>query len=198
MNAHGDADLQEYLGKPVEERALDILFNVMMSMRDLPNWACDRSPLQFSTLTFPVYLACVESYFTSARLVSEFFCRMPTGDITARTFVPDWTPPLALARRMGRVWRMSSKHIVHLGKARVPKSPDDWQHEDLSYGALMRITRDGFKAFELFVDAYVQREGAYADRAREMVSGARPRTRKEIAALRAGNPKPAPVTIEWL
>jgi hypothetical protein len=195
--ADEDADLQEYLGKPVEERALHVLFSVMMNMRDLPEWACDRSPLQFSTLTFPAYVACVEGYFTNARLVSEFFWKMPKGDITARTFVPDWTPPPAIARRRERVWLMSSKHIVHFGKARVPETTEDWQQEDLSYGALMRITRDGFKAFELFVEAYEHREGTCAEQTREMVSEIRPHTRKELAALRAGNAKLAPVVIDW-
>jgi hypothetical protein len=197
VDADEDADLQEYLGKPVEERALDVLTSVMMNMRDLPEWACDRSPLQFSTLTFPAYVACVESYFTNARLVSEFFWKMPKGDITARTFVPDWAPPPAIARRMERVWLMASKHIVHFAKARVPETPEDWQQEDLSYGALMRITRDGFKAFGLFVEAYMHRKGIYGEQVREMVSGIRPHTRKELAALRAGNTKPAPVVIDW-
>jgi hypothetical protein len=129
VNADEDAELQEYLGKPVEERALDALFSVMLNMRDLPEWACDRSPLQYkySTLTFPAYVACVEAYFINARLVSEFFWKMPKGDITARTFVADWTPPPAIARRMERVWLMSSKHIVHFGKARVPEAPEDWR-----------------------------------------------------------------------
>jgi hypothetical protein len=98
---------------------------------------------------------------------------------------------------MERVWLMASKHIVHFGKGRVPETPEDWQQEDLSYGALMRITRDGFKAFESFVEAYVQREGTYAEQVREMVSGIRPPTKKELAALRAGKPKPAPVVIDW-
>jgi hypothetical protein len=61
----------------------------------------------------------------------------------------------------------------------------------------MRITRDGFKAFELFVEAYEHREGTCAEQTREMVSEIRPHTRKELAALRAGNVKPAPVVIDW-
>jgi hypothetical protein len=61
----------------------------------------------------------------------------------------------------------------------------------------MRITRDGFKAFELFVAAYVHHEGTYAEQTREMVSGVRPHTRKELAALRIGKAKPSPVVIDW-
>ena len=53
MDADEEREAKEYLGKPVEERALDPLLHVMMNMRDMPEWACDRSPLQFSTLTFP-------------------------------------------------------------------------------------------------------------------------------------------------
>lgn len=194
---HDDPELNEWLGLPPERRALDSLTHVMMNLADLPEWACDKSPLQQSTRTFPVYIACAESYFTNARLAAEFFWKMPRGDITARTFIPDWTVAPAMATRMKRVWLMASKHIVHLGQDRVPSNPDDWQQEDMSYGALMRITRDAFKALSLFIDAYEKSGGQYATWLREMHQGTRPRTRQELAALRRGKPKPRPLVIDW-
>jgi len=44
---------------------------VMMNLRDLPESACSRSPLRLSSLTVPAYAACVEAYFTNARLLSS-------------------------------------------------------------------------------------------------------------------------------
>ena len=192
-----DPDFTAWLERPVELRALECLNHVMMNLAELPKWACDRSPLQQSTLTFPAYIACVESYFTNARLAAEFFWKMPRGDINAITFVPDWNAPPGIAARMERVWLMASKHVVHLSKDRVPNNPDNWQQEDLSYQALMRITRDAFKAFLRFTDAYERQGGEHAAWVRDMYRGTRPRTQKELVALRRPNQKPPPVVIEW-
>jgi hypothetical protein len=75
-----DPDLVEWFRQPPERRALEALEHIMMNLADMPRWACDASPLQDSTLTFPVYIACVESYFTNARLAAEFFWKMPRAD----------------------------------------------------------------------------------------------------------------------
>ena len=159
---YDDPDLKKWLQQPLERRAFDVLSHVMMNLADLPRWACDRSPLQQSTLTSPAYIACVESYFTNARLAAEFFWKMPSRDITARTFVSDWNAPPGIATRMERVWLMASKHIVHLSPDRVPSGPDDWQQEDMSFRALICITRDAFKALSLFIDAYEHQGGPHA------------------------------------
>jgi hypothetical protein len=192
-----DPDLTEYFSKPVEERALDALTHVMMNLTEMAFWACDTSQLQKSTLTFPVYIACVDSFFTNARLAAEFFWKMPRGDITARTFVSSWRAPPGIARRMERVWLMASKHIVHLSMDRVPVDPVDSEQEDMSYGALMRITRDAYTAYGLFIDAYEQQGGEHAAWLRDVEQGNRPRSLKELAALRRPNRKPRPITIEW-
>ncbi|MDD7814453.1 hypothetical protein PP713_17955 [Mycobacterium sp. CSUR Q5927] len=192
-----DPDLAEWFQRPPELRALDALEHIMMNLADLPRWACDASPLRESTLMFPVYIACVESYFTNVRLAAEFFWKMPKADITARSFVPDWEVPPGIAKRMERVWLMASKHIVHLSWGRVPAAPDDWRQENMSYGGLMRITRDAFKAFALFIDAYEREGGSEAEWLRDFYQGARPRTQKELAALRRPSRKPPPVVIEW-
>jgi hypothetical protein len=192
-----DTDLVEWFQQPPERRVLDTLEHIMMNLADLPRWACDASPLQHSTLTFPVYIACVDSYFTNARLAAEFFWKMPARDITARLFVPDWKPPPGIAGRMERVWSMASKHIVHLSQDRVPESPAEWRQEDISFGALMRITRDAFKALALFTDAYEEQGGTHAEYLRELYVGTRPRTQKELAALRRGKSKPPPMVLEW-
>jgi hypothetical protein len=192
-----DPDLLEWFRQPPERRALDALEHIMLNLADMPRWACDTSPLQHSTLTFPIYIACVESYWTNVRLAAEFFWKMPKADVTARSFVPDWEAPPGIAKRMERVWLMASKHIVHFSQDRVPATSADWRQEDLSFGALMRITRDAFKALALFTDAYERQGGAHAEWLRELYSGARPRTQKELASLRRKNRKPPPVVIEW-
>lgn len=195
--AGDDTEFAEWLTRPVEERALDVLGHVMMNLRDLSEWAADTSQLQNSSLTFPVYVACVEAFFTNARLAAEFFWKMPRGDITARTFVSDWRPPRGIAQRMERVWLMASRHIVHLSRDRVPTSPDDWQQEDMSYRALARIARDASTALGHFTDAYERQSGPYVDQLRDMRQGTRLFTQKELAALRQGKPKPRPVVIQW-
>jgi hypothetical protein len=192
-----DPDLVEWFRQPPERRALEALEHIMMNLADMPRWACDASPLQDSTLTFPVYIACVESYFTNARLAAEFFWKMPRADITARSFVPDWEAPPGIAKRMERVWLMASKHIVHLSQDRVPATAADWSQENLSFGALMRITRDAFKALALFTDAYERQGGAQAEWLRDLYRGTRPRTQKELAYLRRQNSKPPRVVIDW-
>jgi hypothetical protein len=111
--------------------------------------------------------------------------------------VPDWSAPPGIATRMERVWLMTSKHIVHLSRDRVPSNPDDWQQEDTSYRALMQISRDAFKALSLFIDAYERRGGEHAEWLRAMESGTRPRTQRELRALRSPHPKPPPVVIDW-
>lgn len=192
-----DDDLAAWFAEPSDRRALDAMSHVMMNLGDLPRWACTQSPLADSTLTTPVYIACVEAFFTNARLAAEFFHKMPPRDITARTFVTDWEAPPAIARRMDRVWRMASSHIVHLGKDRVPATPDEWQQEDLSYRALTRIAGDAFSALAAFIDAYDRAGGQHTAWLREMYEGTRPRTQRELAAVRRGRAKPPPVTLDW-
>jgi hypothetical protein len=195
--ADDDPDFLAWFDEPTERRALDALSHVMLNLSDLPRWACDTSSLQRSPLTFPVYIACVESFLTNARLAAEFFWKMPRQDITARSFVPDWAPPTAIGARLERVWLMTSKHIVHLSHERIPETPADWRQEDLSFAALMRINRDAFRALKLFGDAYEREGGRHAVWLREMYDGTRPRTKAELARGRSRNRKPPPVVIEW-
>ncbi len=79
----------------------------------------------------------------------------------------------------------------------MPATPADWRQENLAFGALMRITRDAFKALALFTDAYEGQGGVHAEYLRDLYVGTRPRTQKELAALRRPNRKPPPVVIEW-
>jgi hypothetical protein len=183
--------------QPKELRTLQVLTHVMMNLRDLVRWACDESPLNRTALTFPVYIACVDAFFTNARLAAEFFWKMPAQDLTAHSILESWCPPEESAERMQRVWFMASKHIVHLSQARVPGSPTNWHQEDLSLAALGRITKDAFGALELFVDSYESHGRAHAQWLREMYNGTRPMTEAELQRLRRGAPKPAPVILEW-
>lgn len=192
-----DPEFLASFDESMERRALDALSHVMLNLTDMPRWACDDSPLQRSTLTFPIYIACVESFFTNARLAADFFWKMPKQDITARSFVPDWAAPAAIAARMERLWLMTSKHIVHLSRERIPVTPADWRQEDLSLAALMGINRDAFKALELFSEAYESHGGTHSDWLREIYDGTRPRTKAELARGRSRSRKPPPVVIDW-
>lgn len=196
-DAYDDPEFLAWFDEPTERRALDALSHVMLNLTDMPRWACDNSPLQDSTLTFPIYIACVESFFTNARLAAEFFWKMPKQDITARSFVADWAAPPAIAARMERLWLMTSKHIVHLSQERIPETPADWRQEDLSLAGLMQINTDAFGALKLFTEAYERQGGTHADWLREIYDGTRPRTEAELARGRSRNRKPPPVVIEW-
>lgn len=88
-----DPELLAWFDSPPERRALEALCHVMLSLTDLPRWACEGSQLQRRPLTYPVYVACVESFFTSARLAAEFTWKMPKQDFTAQPFVTDWAVP---------------------------------------------------------------------------------------------------------
>ena len=168
---------------PVEQRVVDVLGLVMLNLRDLPVFACDRSVLNLGSTWFPAYLACVEAFFVNARLAAEFLVRMPNRDFNARLFVPDWSPPPAAAERLERVWQMTSKHIVHFGKDRVPEKPDEWEEEDMSYGALMRINRDAHRVLGQLIDAADDLGSPYVDRLRDMHQGSRPFSARETAKL---------------
>ena len=183
-----DADEAEWWAQPADLRALRSLEHMMIQLADLPRWACDTSPLAPSTLTFTAYIACVDSYFTSARLAAEFFWKLPPQDITARTFVPGWQVPAGIGARMERVWVLASKHVLHMSRDSVPAvQPADWQKEDTSYGALMRTTRDAFRALALFSQEYAATGGAHAQYLHDMHRDLRPRTQKgsSVRAWRA-------------
>jgi hypothetical protein len=179
-----DADeLAAWISVPVEQRVIQALRHVMLNLRDLPVFACDRSVLNRGTIWFPAYLACVDAFFVNARLAAEFLVRMPSQDFTAGLFVPDWSPPPAAAQRLQRVWLMTSKHIVHMGKDRVPQDLDGWKSEDLSYRALMQITRDVHNTLGKLVEAAESLGSPVSVQLREMHNGCRPNSTREAAAL---------------
>jgi hypothetical protein len=179
---HGTDERDAWFERSVDERLVDVLGHVMLNLRDLPVFACDRSVLNHGSIWFPAYLACLESFFVNARLAAEFFVRMPRRDFNARVFVADWSPPKAAAMRLDRVWEMTSKNIVHFGKDRIPDSLDDWEQEDLSYGALMRINRDAHALLGKLVEA-AERDGArHATELRELFQGSRPFSLREATA----------------
>jgi len=62
--------------------------------------------------------------FVNARLIAEFFWKMPARDITARDFITESTSPLA--SDLARIWLIASQHVVHLSKDRLAEpSPVD-------------------------------------------------------------------------
>lgn len=87
---------------------------------------------------------------------------------------------------------MTSKHIVHLSKGRIPDSVADWQQEDLSFSALMAITNDAPAALKLFAEQYERQRGAHVDLLRRTYDGTRPRTAAELARAEKRTRKPPP------
>lgn len=192
------AEREAWLELSVEERVVDVLGHVMLSLRDLPVFACDRSVLNHGTTWFPAYLACVEAFFVNARLAAEFLVRMPSRDFNAKLFVPDWSPPPAAARRLERVWLMTSRHIVHFGKDRVPEKLDKWEEEDMSYGALMRISRDAHTVLGRLIDAAEDLGSPHLARLRDMHHGSRPFSARETAALHGKERRAARLSQRYL
>lgn len=184
-----DDDFAAWFERPIEERVLDTLGHVMMNLRDLPVFACDRSVLNHGTIWLPAYVACVDAFFVNARLASEFFVKMPERDFTARMLLPTWHPPHGPATRLEHVWSMTSKHIVHMSKDRVPTDPESWQQEDMSYRALMRINRDAYAAFSSFVAEYTINDAPYVELLQDMHRGVRPFSSREAAKLHANGRK---------
>lgn len=179
----GDDDQAGRLDLSAEGRVIEMLGHTMVCLRDLPVFACDRSVLNRGTTWFSAYLACVDAFFVNARLATEFLVRMPVQDFNAKLFVPGWSPPPAAAERLDRVWLMTSKHIVHFGKDRLPEGRNTWQAEDLSYGALMRITRDVHRVLGKLIDAAVEVRSPYSDQLRDMHHGCRPHSARQAAEL---------------
>lgn len=190
-------ELAAWFTIPVQERVVDVIGHVMLNLRDLPVFACDRSVLRVGNTWFPAYVACVEAFFINARLATEFLVRTPDQDFNAKLFVPDWSPPPAAAKRLQRVWRMTSRHIVHLGKDRTPTNPDQWESEDLSFGALMRISRDAHNTLGKLVDAADALESPYSSQLREMHQGSRPISAREAAKLHGAERKRARMATRY-
>lgn len=81
-------DLAGWFELSVEERVVELLGHVMLNLRDLPVFACDRSVLSRGATWFPAYVACVEAFFVNARLAAEFLVRMPNRDFNAKDIRP--------------------------------------------------------------------------------------------------------------
>ncbi|GAA2494784.1 hypothetical protein [Terrabacter carboxydivorans] len=84
-----DEDLREWRSMTPEEHIIQHLGYSIMSVRDLLPYACDDG----RPMPIDVALACREAFYLHARIVAEFFVRMPKQDWTARDFLPDWAPP---------------------------------------------------------------------------------------------------------
>lgn len=177
-----DEDLAVYLARPALEQVLDHIAAAMQDVRDLPEFARDGSWLEESVLTIPAFIGCRTAFFMGVRTVAEFFVRMPRGDYTARTYLPNWTPRPALAKRLDVVWLRASKHIAHMSLERVPASAEAYQPWDCSLRALRAIGRDCWKILDEFATTYSERGGTYASEFREMAAGTRPPALSEYRA----------------
>lgn len=177
---------EAWVRRPAEHRVVDVVGHVFMNLRDLPEFACNDSPLRVpGTYWSPAYIAAIESYLMNARLAADFLVKMPSQDYTARTFLPEWSPPKPLAKRLTRVWVLASKEVAHLSRDRLPTTIDEWAPEDLSYRGLMRISRDCYRMLGLFVDQYEAADGTWAADFRDMHTGTEMISQRELKALRS-------------
>lgn len=127
----------------------------LLSLHDLLRLAHDGA-----SIPIDARFGCLEAFYMHARLVHEFFVKMPPKDRTARDFLPEWEPPDALRARLERVWLVASKHVVHLSRERV-RDPDNFIPEDTSLPGLTTIARDCYCVAAAFVARYREASGAW-------------------------------------
>lgn len=133
-----------------EQHMVAHLGHTMMSLRDLPKWACDEAE---RSVPIEVVHGCRESFYMHVRTVAEFYVMFPHRDWTARDFMPSWQPPADLADPLREQWWVASKHIAHMSKERVP-DPDNFQPQDTTLDALTKVARDCYRIAAAFVKAY--------------------------------------------
>ncbi len=118
------------------------------SLRALPPYARDDDPVHPEVREW-----CLEAFFMHARVVADFFVKMPALDFTARTYLPQWTLADPEAREvLEHAWMVASQQVAHLSRRRlleeddVPEATDD---EGLSL-----ITEAAFDAAGQFIADY--------------------------------------------
>lgn len=142
-----------YLTKLEEPRELWVLLNLSYSLqmlRRLPWYACDDLMPELPPV---VRQASRDALFTHARLVADFFWRMPSTDDNARLFLPSWTPSKDLAVRLEAHWQQAMTFVAPLRHDRRPSHVIEPHEVDLSALALEQVVFDCDEAVEAFVDA---------------------------------------------
>src|SRR5262245_38146995 len=88
---------------PPKRRAIGHIGTAVSMVRDLPLLA----HLETEQPTV-IRIACLEAFFVNVRLIADFLWKMPPRDVNARTYLPDWSPPKADAKRMKAYWHDAS------------------------------------------------------------------------------------------
>lgn len=179
----------EFWHESVEARAIEAVGDFMMSLRDLPQFACDESPFQ-GPYWAPVLFGCRDAFLTSVRLCADFFWKMPARDVTARTLLPSWRP--TRGEFLEEWWLLASKHVVHMGRERFPTGPVSWPSVDMSYEGLYDVAMVCHGVLSDFAEAYRAARGSLADEIDSLRDGTRPSTREELRTLRGDTPCPFP------
>lgn len=138
------------LGEPQELRVLINLSYSLQMLRRLPWYACDDLMPELPTV---VRQASRDAFFTHTRLVAEFFCLPVSTDDDARLFLPSWTPPDEVARRLEARWTQAMMFVAPFTRDSDPTplvAPSDI---DLSALALEQIVFDCDATVERFVEA---------------------------------------------
>jgi len=121
------------------------------SLRNLPPYARDDDPVHPEVREW-----CLEAFYMHARVVADFFVKMPNMDYTARSYLPGWTLSDDEARTiLDHAWLVASKQVAHLSRQRVMGEddlPEKTDHEGLAL-----ITEAAAEAAYQFVSDYRRR-----------------------------------------
>jgi hypothetical protein len=168
-----------YFAQPPESQIVGHIEHMMCSLRDLPEFACTESPLVADAHSFPAVFACREAFYVHVRAAAEFFWKLPSKDFTAKTFLPAWSLDGPPAAELERLWELTSKHIVHMSRARAPS--DSQPSEDTSFRGLCAVAMSCWNALDQFTDAYAATGAEYAAQFQRVRDTTRPSTAESLA-----------------
>jgi len=136
-----------------EPRELRVLLNLSYSLhmvRRLPSYASDDS---MPSLPAVVRQASRDAMFTHARLLAEFFWKLPESSANARMFLPSWTPPAHIAARLETRWRQAASFVAPMREDRAPEAVIEPRQIDLGVLSLSQVAADFDATVFAFVDA---------------------------------------------
>jgi len=130
--------------------ALSHLGYSLDSLRSLPLFARDDDPIHPEVREW-----CLEAFYMHARVVADFFVKMPETDYTARSYVTEWKLSDDEARSvLDHAWRVATQQVAHLSRKRVMGEDD--LPEQTDHRGLVRITAAADSAAVHFVADYRQ------------------------------------------
>lgn len=97
----------------------------------------------------------LDAFYVHVRLLAEFLVRTTKGgDFGPADFGITWAAPEGAATaRLGDVWDVASKYVVHFGGRRVPKRPEDASEFTVDGSYFRQLAGDALEVYSVFVDA---------------------------------------------